>query len=326
MRYFLLFFIYTSFSTTIFCQDLVDIELNETSFKFPKVVYKKSSTVEEKINYYLHLKYLKHLPGKFKENPFEIITNPKKVAIPLTFNSFKNRALNNNILCVQLNGIRKDKPFEFLEHFDIRTGDFFSIFDLFNEEGTKKIHQSISDKIEDLANKGEVASSKYNPSLSYKLLNDKLVLVFLKLKQTIELNYTDLKPYMSDYGKNILFSSKEIIRRSDMNNKLLKGEGITNKGTKYERKLNYSILILGINKDNKATLYKWKDSLKDAQKYYESEVTENQIKGENIIWDERQQRKVNMYHSILLNKNSDGNWEGKLQLGSPSYPMIFKEY
>lgn len=312
------------FYSYTFSQELVEIASNTTTYKFPEFKYKKAPNIEEKINYFLQIKYLLHLPGKFEENPFEKVLDKKNSSNK--YKNWKERKLNKNILCVELNHIRNGEPITFLEHFDLRTGDFFELFDLFNNEGKQKLHKIISKKIETLLNKGKLPS-KGNTELSYKLLENELAIVFLKAKDDdLILNYSEIKPLLSNYAINLLFPSKETLRRPDMANKLLKGEGFVDKGGKYERKLNYSILISKDAKDGKATIYRWKDTLKNAEKYTDVSIKENIIQADDYAWDKFAKKRVHLMYSLHLEKIDKYSWEGKFQLGSPVYRLIFKEF
>ncbi len=327
MKLYLLFITLTISFLNLHSQKLVEITSNNTTNKFPVFKYENLPNIEEKVNYFLQMKYLLHLPGKFKNDPFEKLSDKDLVKNNYHFKSWKQQKLNKNILSVQLNGTLNKKPFKYLEHFDLRTGDFFILNDLFNEEGQQNLRKEITTKIKELVDQKKVPSLKHNVSLSYQLLENELVIVFTKIKdEKLILSYSSLRPFLSAYAINLLFPSEKIIRRPDMANKLLKGEGIINKGKKYERKLNYSILIFGIKEDGTATIYRWKDSLKNTEKYIEASINENVIQADDIIWDDRANKKIHLMYSLHLEKLSDGIWNGKLQLGSPIYPLVFKEY
>lgn len=327
MKSYLLLFVFVF--SNVYAQELVEIESKDNSYKFPVLKYNEFPDIEEKVNSFLQLKYLLHLPGKFKQNPFEIVTNPKKVNQVYHYESWKYLKLKKNIFGIQLNGkiASKDESFEYIQHFDLRSGDFFSFNDLFSEKGLQKIQKEITEKIKVIVNKNKLSSSEYESKPRHEFLENKLVIFLSKTrKEQLIFSYTELKPLLSDYGDNLLFPSKEILKRPDIANKLLRGQGVTNKGTKYERKLNYNILIFDISKDGKASIYRWKESLKNAEEYFEASVIDNTIQADDIIWDKRSKRKVHLMYSLHLEKSSNNDWSGKLQLGSPSYSLIFKEY
>jgi len=308
-------------NSDVFSQELVEIKGNNKTHKFPVLEYNTHPDIAQKVNYFLQLKYLLHLPDIFDSNPFEKVLDKDIVSNDYEFINWKQRKLNDNILCIQLDQKLNGKSITYLEHFDKRTGDFFELNDLFNEKGKQNLHEKISKKIKQLVDIGKVPSLKYNVALSYKIQENKLVIVFLKIQEELELPFSELTPFFSDYGKNLLLPSKTIIRRPDMANKLLKGEG-----TAFNRKLNYSILIFNIGKEGKATIYRWKDILKKAEKYTDATVKGNVIQADDFYWDKFAKKKTHAYYSLHLEKLANGDWEGKLQLGSPFYNLVFKEF
>ncbi len=302
-------------------QELVEIASKNTNHKFPFLKDENNPEIASKINSFLQLKYLLHLPDDFIENPFEKVLDREIVAKDYEFISWKERKLNTNILCIQIDQKINKKPITFLEHFDKRTGDFFELYDLFNAKGKQKLHEEISKKIKQLVDIGKVPSLKHNIAISYKIQEDKLVIVFLRIQEELELLFSELTPFFSDFGKSLLLPSKTVIRRPDMANKLLKADS-----NSFIGKDVYRILILKIATDGKTTIYKWRDKRKKAEKYTEAYVKNDSIKADDFVWDALEQKKVHAMYKLHLKKLENGNWKGEIQSGSMVDYLTFKEY
>ncbi|WP_075341585.1 hypothetical protein [Tenacibaculum agarivorans] len=321
---FLIFSLLLLFSNgDVFSQELIEIKPNNTSHKFPFLKYQNKPDIQEKVNAFLQLKYLLHLPNDYKNNPFEKVFNREIVANDYEFINWKQRKLNDNIICIQLDQKLNGKSVIYLEHFDKRTGDFFDLYDLFNNNGKQKLHEEISKKIKQLVDIGKVPSLQHNVNISYRLLEEQLEIVFIKItNEKLILTYDALKPFLSAFGKNLFFPSEDIIRRPDLSNKLLRAESDSFMGKDI-----YHILILKVATDGKTKIYKWRDKRKKADKYTEAFVKNDSIKADDFVWDSLQEKKVHAMNKLHLKRlDNDSGWKGEIQSGSMVQYLTFKEY
>jgi len=311
-------------STVAITQTVVEIQSNTTTYKFPYFTYKDNADIEEKINSFLQLKHLKHLPEQFKEDPFTKALNGTN---KLEYNSWKQYTYNSKILCISIYGKVNQKPFEDIEYFDLRTGDFFDMDDLFKNDDKKGYEDALTKKVTQLIDDQLLPK---NPTIVIRqdLLETSFSIKFLDIEnEKIEIPYTTLEPYLSTYGKNLLLDTTgKITRRPDIANKLLRDREWTGKGTKYEQQLKFKILVLTINNKGETILHRWQEGKKNATRYTEAIIKNNTIKADDYSWDSLKNEKVKMMSSLELKKEVSNFWVGTLQTGSPVYSVLFKEY
>ena len=309
--------------TSSSAQKFVEISSGPELHKFPKLQYEDHPNIEEKVNSYLQLIFLKHLPGKFEEYPFEIIDDESKVTSRYMFQSWEQTFLNSNIIDIILNGTRNGKPFQYKEYFDSRTGDSFVPWDLLNDKGKKEVDTAIKQKIGDLVDEGKLPSLEQNVSLSYSILQDALVFIFLDAdNEELVLPFSELESSLSEYGKNLLYSSDNVLRRPSISGKLLRGVG----GYGDSKRVKCTIFIQNIKETGEARVFRWNTKLKNKQEYTEATIKDGVLQADDYYLDKFTDKKTHGMYSLHLEKQKDNSWIGELQLGSPSYPMVFKEY
>jgi len=120
--------------------------------KFPVVSLSRNETVESKINTFLQLEQLEHLPGMFKKNPFEKITygHDDGTGGSVNFYDYSSNATISNILSLTLNGEATgaySEHFDYYYNFDLRTGNKILMQQLFTEEGLNKLTQILNQQV-----------------------------------------------------------------------------------------------------------------------------------------------------------------------------------
>jgi hypothetical protein len=120
--------------------------------KFPEIHYAPNPKVAEKINTFLQLDYLEHLPGMFKKHPFELVSydRPNRdMGGVKGFNEWKKEQTPQNILSltmdVDFTGAYSE---EYQKHhnYDIRTGNIVSLESLIKNEQKKIFAQLLTNK------------------------------------------------------------------------------------------------------------------------------------------------------------------------------------
>ncbi|QCX38655.1 hypothetical protein FF125_09500 [Aureibaculum algae] len=306
-----------------FAQEFSNLE-STTHYKFPVLTHKKDTLVEEKVNSFLHLKHLLHLPGQFEKTPFT-----KTLALPskLEFNNWKQFDYNSNIIFVELFGSQKGKPYKDIEFFDKRTGDFFEYEDIYMNQRDRGYEEKLTQLLDSL-----VALDKINPtsniSIRIELLQEDMRVKVNGVENlSADFPYSSIREKLTAYGKNLLLNESDtIIRRPGIFNKLFRDRAITQEGTKYERQLKFKILVLQRTKKSDPVIYKWYEGKNNSEQFTESIITNTTITSDIYAWDSLADKKVKMLYNMSLEKQPDHSWKGTVQLGSMSYPALFKEY
>ncbi|MBJ2174721.1 hypothetical protein JBL43_10770 [Aureibaculum sp. A20] len=306
-----------------FAQEFSELD-STTSYKFPVLTYKTDTLVEEKVNSFLHLKHLRHLPGQFTKTPF---TKALKLTSKLEFNSWKQFDYHTNIIFVELFGTQKGKAYTDIELFDKRTGDFFDYDDVFMDERDRGYEEKLTLLLDSL-----VAIDKINPTS-----NISIRIELLEADMRVHVNgvenvsayfpYASISEKLTEYGKNLLLNASDtIIRRPGIRNKLFRDRAITQEGSKYERQLKFQLLVLQRSKKSDPVIYKWYEGKNNSEQFTESIITDTTITSDIYAWDSLADKKVKMMYTMSLEKQVDNAWKGTVQLGSMSYPALFKEY
>ena len=305
-------------------QSFSEIESNQTTYKFPYFEYESDSIIENKINSFLQLKHLSHLPGEYKDHPFSKALARKT---KIEYYDWEYFELNSKIVYVRIYGKANDKDFGDIELFDIRTGDFFDYHDLFKDNNNRGYEDVLTKKIDTLIADEKMPAAK-TISILIELKEKGFLITISKLKEeAIEIPYELLSENLSDYGKNLLLdTSDDIVRRPDVFNKIFRDNVTIDKGGKYERQLKFRMVVLKRGPNSTPSIYNWREKRKALETYTESIVTEDSIEGNNYLWDSLANEKVKTMHTLNLEKLKDNTWEGTFQMGSPVYPVLFKEF
>ncbi len=263
--------------------------------------------VEEKINIALQIDNLLILPNKYKTSPYEIITDKYWVEKTYEYQSWKDLSKHQNILSLKIKGtIEGKEKYVSYKSFDKRTGEAIILSDLFSEHGFAAIAKRVCG-IED-----DTQFTIDNDTICINKDNKKLKKYSLK----------ELKPYLSDYGMNLLFNSQNIVKRNSLREKFMRGTGKNFNGDT----MIYKIYISDLDKKGNALIYYWNEKYKSLSSYSEATIKAGILQADDYYYDKSIKQKVHNMYSLHLERQNDGTWVGDLQLGSPFYRLIFKEY
>jgi hypothetical protein len=150
--------------------------------KFPLIHFSKNKKVEDKINTFLEVGNLQHLPGDFKKNPFEKVTKSDGFEPgSLSFDDYTRHETHANILSLSLNETGTGaytESFETSYNFDLRTGNPILLNNLFTADGlksiTKNVNLSVKQQVEDVLAKLNAPDSKNSPATDGGELDDEI--------------------------------------------------------------------------------------------------------------------------------------------------------
>lgn len=229
-------------------------------FTFPQISFKQKPLVEEKVNTFLQVSELEFVPNSGK-NPFQLAkTATNSYQNYLYFYEWKKLEGTKNILSIEMMGEASgaySEGFTNYKNFDLRTGNYINLIDLFQPNSVKTVEDLINKKIEkrveDYIKELKAESSKEddltdqismyeNCFLEYSL--DYLEFNFTKNNLTfiagrcsnhalrglddlgeheITFSYSELQKYFSTYARNLL-SNSENLGKTSFQNKLYRGK------------------------------------------------------------------------------------------------------
>ncbi|MDQ0592841.1 hypothetical protein QFZ37_001210 [Chryseobacterium ginsenosidimutans] len=257
---------------------------------FPMISYSQNPTVENKINTFLQVDQLEHVPGA-EGSPFKLVSTGKtSYSNYVYFYSWEKLETPKNILSIALDGEASGaypEGFSNWKNFDLRTGNFINAKDLFQPNSIKTvenlIQKSIKKEVNDFLN--DLKSEK-NPSqeildqisiyeecftdftldgIEYYFAKDKIRFIAGRCanhamraldeldSHVVEFPYSELEKYWSPYVKNLL-SGSEKVNKTSFNNKLYKG--------KIDGKYPITVLINKIYDDGSFSAHYWYDKNK----------------------------------------------------------------
>lgn len=118
---------------------------------FPEVFSTPDTKIGEKINIFLHLHYLQHLPGIYKKNPFEKVTyDSTQNNNSYVFYGWTKEETPINILSLSLNSEFSGAYIEGYEshhNFDARNGNSILLSDILQTNQQLKLAQLINQKV-----------------------------------------------------------------------------------------------------------------------------------------------------------------------------------
>lgn len=307
-------------SNFVIAQNFVDITPNDTKYKFPILEYQENKIVQEKINSYLQAVHLKRICNKSETQPFSNTLRGNE------YISWEQFQYNSRIIGVYIyTNEENNDSYEAL--FDKRTGDFFSMKDLFIDNINKIYKPALDKKIPALIANGTLPA-KPRINIAIDLMEDLLRIRLLNIEtESIEIPYNTIDSKLTPYGKNLLLNKTDkVLRRPDLVNKILKDTTELGNGSDYKNQIIFKLLILNVKKNGKAIIYRWSNNSKSITEYTEAFVKNQKIEADMYVWDGLSQKKELLNYSLRLNKKEPDLWEGSLQLGSPVYSVRFSEY
>lgn len=227
---------------------------------FPLVSYSQNPQVEQKINTFLQVDQLEHIPGA-EGNPFKkVFAGKTSYANYVYFYSWKKMDSPNNILSIALDGEASGaypEGFSIWRNFDLRTGNYINALDLFRPDAVKTVENLIqkrvkkeiddflvklkseknpSDEVESQIGLYEECYTEYGlDDIGFYFAKDKLVFIAPRCSNhamraldeldshMVEFTYKDLEKYWSPYAKNLVSGSEQVDQTS-FRNKLYKGK------------------------------------------------------------------------------------------------------
>ncbi|EJL72433.1 hypothetical protein [Chryseobacterium populi] len=270
--------------------EITDLQPKSEDYIFPVISYEKSR-VENKINTFLQVDELEHIPGS-GGNPFtrvSVATNSYTNYVQ--FYSWKKLETPENILSISIEGEASGaypEGFSKSDNFDLRTGNYINLQDLFLQDSVKTIESLINKKvrkrIDDFLTR---LKSEKNPSeetqdqiliyedcftdhtlkyLDYHFGKDKLTVVVGRCsnhamralddldEHVIEISYKDLGKYWSSYAKDLLSGFEQAVAQPGIQNRLYKG--------KIDGKYPVTVLVKRVYEDGSFSAVYWYDKNK----------------------------------------------------------------
>lgn len=233
---------------------------NTENFAFPLVSYSQNPVIENKINTFLQVDQLEHVPGA-EGSPSKLVSTGKtSYSNYVYFYSWEKMEAPKNILSIMIDGEASGaypEDFSICKNFDLRTGNLINPQDLFQPNSIKiiesLIQKSVKKEISDFLTQ---LKSEKNPSqevldqisiyehcftdftldgVEYYFAQDKIRFIIGRcanhaMRQLDELDYyvvefpyKELDKYWSVYAKNLL-SGSEKVDKTSFSHKLYKGK------------------------------------------------------------------------------------------------------
>ncbi len=308
---FILIVIFFVIGFTAKAQYFVELDTVNQKYRFPKLIYPENPNVEEKVNTALQVDFLLVLPDSYKNSPYEVITNQSGFGLGVAeiyeFESWTDFSKHPNVLSLRLKGKKGgEKPFIFYTFFDKRTGDPFIFKDLFSKKGFRKLQRKIPCLKQD----------------SRFILEKEMI--YIDKGDSIPQKYPleELKPYLSNYGANLLFESDSIIKRDSLRGKFMEGKGESFSGDT----MIYRIYIADLDDKGNAAVYYWNKKVMYLDWYSDATIKNGILQADDYIYDNLTDEVEHAMYSLHLEEQEDKTWVGDLQLGSPFYELRFQEY
>ncbi|MEY8761694.1 hypothetical protein [Chryseobacterium tongliaoense] len=267
-----------------------ELQPKSEDYVFPVISYEKSQ-VENKINTFLQVDELEYVPGS-GGNPFKLVSSAtNSYTNYVQFYGWEKLETPENILSISIEGEASGaypEGFSKSDNFDLRTGNYINLQDLFQPNSVKTIENLINRKvkkrIDDFITR---LKSEKNPSeetqdqisiyegcftdhtleyLDYHFGKDKLTVVVERCsnhamralddlgEHIIEIPYKDLEKYWSSYARNLLSGSEQAVAQPGIQNRLYKG--------KIDGKYPITVLIKRVFEDGSFSAVYWYDKNK----------------------------------------------------------------
>lgn len=319
-----------------------DLQPKSENFVFPLISFAENPLVEKKINTFLQVSELEYIPETGK-NPFQLAsTATNTYSNYVYFYNWEKLDAPKNILSLKIEGEASGAyPESFTEYrnFDLRTGNFINIKDLFKPESldvinsmvNENIAKIISDFIKDIKKKensdtAEEQIKMYEECLEYAsggtleyakffFGSNKLVIVKERCSNhamralddlgefKIELPYAKLDKHWSYYAENLLSETGKAVRQNTIQNKLYKGF--------IDEKYSVMVLIKDVYDDGSFSAFYWYDKIKKLIEWSGNvknghiSITENDYHSEELKkWIPRAIIKAN-----VNNEKITGTWQ-----------------
>jgi len=119
--------------------------------QFPEIIYEGNPKVAAKINTFLQLENLEHLPGMFKKHPFEKVAyDPENCCSSVAFYAWEKFKTPKNILSFSMEGVATGaypEEFKIYKNFDIQTGNPIPMKEIFTSKGLLAVNKILNQKV-----------------------------------------------------------------------------------------------------------------------------------------------------------------------------------
>lgn len=203
-------------SSYCFSQNSLQIRNLKPDFdesKFPEILYKGNPKVAEKINTFLQLEQLEHLPGIYKKHPFEKVAyDGENCCSSVAFYAWEKYKTPKNIVSFTMEGVATGaypEEFKIYKNFDLQTGNPILIKEIFTPKGllavNKMLNQKVKKEITDYLFQAEKDSKSATLNDEEKQYFSEQLSMYEECLEGIENNTMD---YYSFYfsGDSIIFS------------------------------------------------------------------------------------------------------------------------
>lgn len=238
-----------------------NLQPKSEDYVFPVISYSEKPSVENKINTYLQVDGLEYIPNS-GGNPFKrASTATNSYTNYVQFYSWEQLETPKNILSIAMDGEATGaypESFSNWKNFDLRTGNYINLQDLFQPNSMKTVENLINQRVKKRINDflTELKSHKDNSEdgkeqieiyencftdntleyLEYFFGKDKLTVVVGRCSNhasralddlgshEIAFPYKELEKYWSSYAQNLLSGSEQIVAQPTIQNRLYKGK------------------------------------------------------------------------------------------------------
>lgn len=265
---------------------ITNLQPQSENFVFPLISFKEKPLVQDKINTFLQVSELEFVPGS-GENPFQLAsTATNSYTNYVYFYSWKKLDSPKNVLSFQLQGEASgaySEGFITYRSFDLRTGNFLNLQDLFQPNSIAKIEKIINGKIrkrikdyifelkssptrdqdeeEQMTMYENCFTENTLPYLKFYLEKDQLTIVagrcsnhaMLALddlgSHEIVFKFKELEKYWSPFARNLLSDSAVAVSSGSIQNKLYQG--------RIDGKYPIMLLVKDIYEDGSLSIVYW---------------------------------------------------------------------
>lgn len=237
-----------------------DLQPKSENYVFPVISYSEKPSIENKMNTFLQVDLLEYIPNSGKD-PFKLASSAtNSYTNYVYFYSWEKLVTPKNIISIALDGEASGaypESFSNWKNFDVRTGNFINLQDLFQPNSVKTVENLIKQKVKKRIDAFlvELKSHKDNSEetqdqimiyqdcftdytleyLEYYFGKDQLTVVAGRCSNhamralddlgshEVTFSYKELEKYWSPYAKNLVSGSEGIVSPSSLQNKLYKG-------------------------------------------------------------------------------------------------------
>lgn len=239
---------------------ITNLQPQSENFIFPKITFPEKPSVENKINTFLQVDELEFVP-KSGKNPYQLAsTATNSYQNYLYFYGWKKLDSPKNILSLEMEGEASgaySEGFTNYRNFDLRTGNFINLKDLFqpnsfnliSEMINSRVRKRVADYVIELKSAKEKEQDSEEQIEMYEDCFTEYTLDYLEFhlekndftifagrcsnhamralddlgNHEIVFKYKEIEKYFSPFAKNLLSNSDKALSQNNIQNKLFKG-------------------------------------------------------------------------------------------------------